>query len=191
VIIIDSLTDAEVINLLIKGGIGIMPTDTVYGIVAQAANKDAVNNLYKAKNREGKPGTVIAANPKQLIELGIDERYISQVLNLGLWPNPVSVVLPAPQSLYYLHQGMDSLAVRVGSNNQQRILLESTGPLLTSSANLPGEPVANNVDEAQNYFGDSVDFYVKGSSQSKSPSTIVRLREDGSLEILRQGGTKV
>lgn len=185
-----SLADAKVIHLLQQGAVGVLPTDTIYGIVARATDKVAVQRLYRIKHREGKPGTVVAASIAQLHDLGIEQRYLDEVAHL--WPNPISIVLPAGASLAYLHQSKDSLAVRIPQDEAFRKLLEQTGPLLTSSANQPGDPAANTIAEAERYFTDKVDFYVDGGDISgRSSSTVVRLSSDHTLEILRQGAVEV
>jgi L-threonylcarbamoyladenylate synthase len=90
-----------------------------------------------------------------------------------------------------LHRGKMSLAVRIPANEAIHALLERTGPLLTSSANHPGEPPANTIAEAKQYFGDRVDFYIDGGDLSANqPSTIVRIVDDA-IEILRQGAVKL
>jgi L-threonylcarbamoyladenylate synthase len=186
----NSLAGAGLVQMLLQGAVGVLPTDTIYGIVARTADKAAVERLYKIKHREGKPGTVVAASIEQLRELGIEQQYLDKVAYL--WPNPISIVLPAGKQLDYLHQGKDSLAVRIPWDEHLRKLLEQTGPLLTSSANHPGQPAADTIVEAQNYFGNEVDFYVDGGNISgRSPSTVARLSEDGTLEVLRQGAVEV
>lgn len=184
--IFETITDAKLVSALKQGHVGVMPTDTVYGIVCIARNEAAVTRLYAAKHREHKPGTVIAASPEQIIALGIPVKIVNTVKHV--WPNPISVVLPCDDHLFYLHQGLNSLAIRIPANEALRKLLEETGPLLTSSANQPGEIPASNMQEAQMYFGHTVDFYVDGrTSSTPVPSTVVRLDADGRLEILRQG----
>jgi tRNA A37 threonylcarbamoyladenosine synthetase subunit TsaC/SUA5/YrdC len=70
-------------------------------------------------------------------------------------------------------------------------LLRDTGPLLTSSANHPGEPVAATIAEAQKYFGDKIDFYADGGDLSgRQSSTIIRIIDDA-IEIIRQGAVKI
>jgi L-threonylcarbamoyladenylate synthase len=171
------------------GAVGIIPSDTVYGLVARASDLVAVQRLYDLKLREGKPGTVIAANIDQLVELGLKARYLKAVAEF--WPGAVSVVIPCGPDLAYLHEGKYSLAVRIPDQPQLLKLLEQTGPLLTSSANHPGEPVANTVVEAQNYFGDGVGFYIDGGDLSgHQPSTVIRIVDDA-IEILREGAVKV
>ena len=183
-----SLDDA-VTALQQPESVGIIPTDTVYGLVARAVDPKAVKRLYDLKGREGKPGTIIGASIDQLSHLGIKARYLKAVADY--WPGPISIVIPCGPELVYLHEGVGSLAVRLPDDDQLAALLEQTGPLLTSSANHPGEPVANTIAEAQEYFGDQVDFYVDGGDLSeRQPSTIVRVVDDA-IEVLRQGAVEI
>lgn len=174
--------------VIINGGVGILPTDTLYGLVAKADNLDAVSKLYALKSRENKPGTLIAQNIDQLVELGLKRRYLQAVEKY--WPGPVSVVIPTGSNLPYLHQGKFSLAVRIPEDSNLNELLSVTGPLITSSANAPGEPPATNIDEAKQYFSDKVDFYVDGGQIIGQPSTVIRVVDDA-IEVLRQGKIKI
>lgn len=171
------------------GCVGIIPTDTVYGLVARAADQEAVRRLYALKNREGKPGTIIAANINQLVQLGLKARYLKAVVDY--WPGAISIVIPCGPELEYIHEGVGSLAVRLPGKPELLDFLEQTGPLLTSSANHPGKPVANKVEEAQSYFGNNVDFYVDGGDLSgHEPSTVIRIVDDA-IEVLREGAVKI
>ncbi len=185
----NSLSDSKLIDLLKQGGVGVLPTDTVYGLVCRASDQMAVQRLYSLKERENKPGTVIAANIDQLIELGVKARYLKAVEHF--WPNPISIEIPQEMNLNYLHQGTFRQAFRIPKNNPVVALLKQIGPLLTSSANLPGEKPANNIDEAHAYFGSQVDFYVDGGDLSgRLPSTLIRIVDDA-VEVLREGAVRV
>lgn len=178
----------ELVQLLQKGGVGVLPTDTVYGLVTVASNPRAVERFYTLKKREQKPGTLIAASTQQLRELGVPKHEIDAVAKW--WPNPLSAVLSV-QGNEHLHQGVGTLAMRVVADPAVRALLEQTGPLITSSANQPGEPPATTIDEAIAYFGESVDFYVDGGEiKNVLPSTIIRPTQDG-IDVLRQGSISV
>jgi L-threonylcarbamoyladenylate synthase len=170
--------------------IGVIPTDTVYGVIARAADRSAVARLYELKKRDDKPGTLIAANIQQLEDLGLKHRYLKAVEQF--WPGAVSVVIPAANpELGYLHRGKMSLAVRIPKHPELQALLQRTGPLLTSSANHPGEPTAATAHQARNYFGKQVDFYVDGGDLSRHlPSTIIRVVDDA-IVVLRPGAVKV
>lgn len=180
-----SLSDTELIQLLSSGGVGVVPSDTVYGLMASAHNPEAVSRLYDLKHRDENPGTIIAASTQQLEKLGLKHRYLHAVEQY--WPNPLSVIIPCDDELAYLHLGKKSLAVRIPRDKHLRNLLEQTGPLLTSSANHPGELVAEDLAEAQAYFGELVDFYVDAGDLGVRPaSTIIRIVDDA-IEVLRQG----
>lgn len=164
-----------------------LPTDTVYGLVCRAADEPAVTRLYALKNRDHKPGTLIAANIDQLVELGIKARYLKAVEQF--WPGAVSV--ETPHSIEYLNMSTGRQGIRIPDVEPLRTLLEQTGPLQTTSANDPGEPVANTVAEAQACFGDKVDFYVDGGDLSdRPPSTLIRVIDDA-IEVIREGAVKI
>jgi L-threonylcarbamoyladenylate synthase len=161
----------------------------VYGLVARAADKPAVDRLYMLKDRVAKPGTVIAANIDQLVGLGIPRRYLSAVSQF--WPGAVSVIIACGPELAYLHLGKSSLAVRIPDTPALTRLLEQTGPLVTTSANHPDQPIAVTADQAWVYFGDKVDFYDDGGDLSgHQPSTIIRIIDDA-IEVIRQGAVRI
>lgn len=183
------LSNNEIAQKLQGGAVGIIPTDTVYGIVCSAHDPVAIRRLYTAKDRKHKPGTIIAASVDQLVELGIPHRYLKPVEQY--WPNPLSIVVPVGFQHEELHLGKMSLALRLPKLESLRALLQETGPLLTSSANLPGQPVATTIQQAKDYFGDTVDFYVDGGDLSDHhASTIIRVVDD-IVEVLREGAVDI
>lgn len=178
----------EAAPFLNRGDVGVLPTDTVYGLVTIARSEQAVTRMYALKSREKKPGTLIAADSSQLEALGVPREELDKISQW--WPNPLSAVLPMNGN-EYLHQGVGDIAMRVVADPLVRELLLITGPLITSSANLPGEPESKTIDDAEHYFGESVDFYVDGGEISSGvPSTIIRPR-NGDIEILRQGSIAI
>lgn len=185
--VFQSINDPELIRLIKDGAVGVLPTDTVYGLVCVAANEQAVDRLYALKHRDHKPGTVIAADVGQFTDLGIKLRYLRA--SERFWPGPVSV--ETPHSIDYLNMSTGRQALRIPAVDSLRELLAQTGPLQTTSANAPGENVSTNLAEAQAYFGDSVDFYVDGGDLSGNPpSTIIRIIDDA-IEVIREGAVKI
>lgn len=180
----------KLVSLLQNGSLGVLPTDTVYGLVCSSLNQDAVERLYVLKSREKKPGTIIAASIDQLVGLGLKRRYLKAVE--GYWPGGVSVIIPTVDpSTAHLRQGLPGLAVRVVADKKLIELLLRTGPLLTSSANLPGEKPADTIEEAREYFGDEVDFYVDGGDlKGRKSSTLIRIVDDA-VEVLREGAVTI
>ncbi|MBC7581576.1 L-threonylcarbamoyladenylate synthase [Aeromicrobium sp.] len=174
-------------KILTPGAVGVIPTDTLYGVVARASDELAVARLYALKHRDHKPGTVIAANIDQLVKLGIKRRYLTAVEQF--WPGAVSVEIP--HSISYLNQNTGRQAFRIPNDPELLKLLEQTGPLQTSSANLPGKTPAATIAAAKAYFGNTVDFYVDGGDLSgREPSTIIRIIDDA-IEIIREGAVKI
>jgi L-threonylcarbamoyladenylate synthase len=184
--------DIDFVSRQLQAGasVGVIPTDTIYGLVARADDTEAVERLYKLKHRESKPGTIIAASTDQLEALGLKHRYLTAVEQY--WPGPISVIIPcADPALSYLHRGKMSLAVRIPDDKDLQALLARTGPLLTSSANHPGQPAANTMAEAKRYFDGEADFYADGGDLSgRQPSTIIRIVDDA-IEIIRQGAVTI
>jgi tRNA threonylcarbamoyl adenosine modification protein (Sua5/YciO/YrdC/YwlC family) len=186
--ILNTLNNGDLIDILQNGGVGVLSTDTVYGVVCRAADEKAVARLYALKNRENKPGTVIAASIQQLIDLGIKARYLKAIEQF--WINGLSIEIP--HSVLYLNQDTGRQAFRIVNAPKELFgLLRIVGPLLTSSANCPGEKPAGNIAEAQKYFNDQVDFYVDGGDLSdRKPSTLIRIVDDA-VEVLRPGAVTI
>ena len=184
------ITIDDAIELLNNGGVGVMPTDTVYGVVARANDPVAVTRMYALKERNHKPGTVIAASTDQLIQLGVPEEHINRVKKW--WPNPLSVETPLGNNLNYLHQETGRQGFRVVADETVRHILEQTGPLVTSSVNHPGKPGSVTINEAIDYFNDMVDFYVDGGDLSgREPSTIIKITDSNTIEVIRDGAVKL
>ncbi len=185
-----NLATNEVLITTIKtGGVAIIPTDTLYGLVGQARNPQTVEQIYQIKGRNpDKPVIILISSLEQLtlFEIVIDSQ--TRTLLDKLWPGEVSVILPCPeQSFTYLHRGTHTLAFRLPNNKDVRDLIAITGPLIAPSANPEGLPPATTMTEARNYFGDQVDYYPPTVEiKTGEPSTLVAI-EDGRVMIKRQG----
>lgn len=181
-----SLKDPLLADVLADGAIGIIPTDTVYGLVGCAANRKAVERLYTIKKRVRQPGTTIAAAVEDLANLGFP--YSALQAAKPHWPAPLSVEMPTDTIADYLKVNQPVMAARIPDHSELTKLLTKTGPLMTTSANAPGQPTATNIKTAMQYFGDSVDFYVDaGELGERPPSTIVGFDHNGQVIIYRQG----
>lgn len=184
--VFSSLADPELIATLQNDGVGVLLCDTVYGIVGRAQSKAAAERVIEAKGRKYKPGTLIAANIQQLIDLGLPADHLK--IGQHFWPGPVSIVIPAGPELEYIHLGKDSIVTRVPNKPELVTLLEAVGPLLTTSANLPDQPMISSIQEAQQLFGRRLNFYVDGG-QLPAPvaSTIISI----DIQVLRQGAVTI
>jgi L-threonylcarbamoyladenylate synthase len=181
------IAESELTQILRSGGLVVIPTDTVYGVCAAAADEKAVEKLYRLKKRGSKPGTVIASSIDKLVDLGIKRRYLKAVEQY--WPGAISIEIP--HGLGYLSQSTGRQAFRIVKEPKLGQLLEKTGPLLTSSCNRPGEKPAGNISEAIKYFGKEIDAYVDGGDLSgRKPSTLIRVVDD-IVEVIREGSVKI
>lgn len=175
-----------------QGKIGVIPTDTIYGLVGSALNKDTVERIYCLRKRTpSKPMIILISTIKDLEKFSLTpSRWEASFLN-KIWPNPVSVVLPVPSRKWnYLHRGINTLAFRMPKSVKLRNLLKKTGPLVAPSANFEGEKPAATIKEAKKYFGDEVDFYIDGGELNSPPSTLIQITNN-KINILRQGSYEI
>lgn len=180
------MMDSKNIEILKNGGVGVIPTDTVYGLACSALSQKALERMFIIKGREpNKPPVVIISDQKDLEKFGVALTSFEKQFVSKYWPGPVTIIFKIKSDLNYLDQGM-GLAIRLPASESVRKFLKETGPLATTSANHPGQPIAKNVEEAKKYFGDKVDFYEDGGELDSPPSTLVRITGD-KVEILRQG----
>lgn len=185
------LEDVE--PIILGGGIGVLPTDTLYGVVGSALKKEAVERIYELRKREsGKPMIILIPSADALESFGIALGEAEKKKLSALWPGKVSVVLACPSEEFaYLHRGRDTLAFRVPAGRRLREFLKTVGPLVAPSANLAGEKPAATCAEAEGYFGGGVDFYVDAGRLESEPSTLVRMEKNGALAVLREGAVKI
>jgi L-threonylcarbamoyladenylate synthase len=175
----------KLVNILNNGGIAVMPTDTIHGIVCRAQNKETVEQIYKLKKRNPTKATIILIDSIDRLRLFdvIPTDEIKKILS-DYWPGPVSIILDCHDEKYsYLHRGTNSLAFRLPDNETLQELIKATGPLVAPSANIEDMPPATNNEEAYKYFGDNVDIYVDGPSAEKA-SKIIKISTSG-VEVIR------
>lgn len=179
------LNEMNIVDILKTGGIGVVATDTLYGIVGQALNHDTVERIYDVKKRTPtKPFIILISDVAdlELFDITLSEAMKKKIR--AYWPGPVSIVLDcANPDLEYLHRGTNTLAFRLPVKEDLRKLLSATGPLVAPSANPEGMTPAVDIETAKKYFGSEVDFYSEGPVNTR-PSTIVRITPSGE-QILR------
>jgi L-threonylcarbamoyladenylate synthase len=177
--------DAKVVELLKNGAVGLLPTDTIYGLSALALNKEAVERIHALKGRDNnKPLIVLISDLHQLEELGLKVEQAE--LAKSYWPGPLSLEFDATDAPDWLHRGGFFFAVRMPDYSELRDLIAKTGPVVSTSANLQGQKPVSSVKEAQETFGDKLDFAVDAGKLEGQSSTLVK-PEDGRLVVVRQG----
>ncbi len=171
------------------GELVVLPTDTVYGVGADAFSPEAVQRLLDAKGRTRQmPPPVLIGAPGTLDALAIDVPGWLRAMLGELWPGPLTVVLRQQPSLTWdLGETRQTVAVRMPADERAIELLRRTGPLAVSSANRTGMPAATTAREAEDMLGDSVAVYLDGGPTSDDvPSTILDAT-GATARILRQG----
>jgi L-threonylcarbamoyladenylate synthase len=178
--------DKNLIKVLKRCGIAVMPTDTLYGIVGRAFEPSAVERIYKIRKRmAGKPFIILIGGISELekFSITVSSEQKNAIENFNLSTSFVLNCLS--DKLSYLHRGTNSLAFRVPAPQELRNLLLNVGPLVAPSANPEGLSPAKNILEAKKYFGDLVDLYVEGGELTGKASKIVKLDKNGSIAALR------
>ena len=155
-----ALTDA--LEAVRAGECIVLPTDTVYGIGANALDPAAVQRLLDAKERgRDMPPPVLIAEPSMLRAVVDEVPAAASALARQFWPGALTLILKAqPKSGMDLGDTGGTVAVRVPAHDGARALLRRTGPLAVSSANVSGQPAAVTCDDARQQLGDRVSVYL-------------------------------
>lgn len=170
-----------------RGGLVVLPTDTVYGIGADAFSPTAVAALLAAKGRgRAQPPPVLISDARAVLGLARDLSAAAQALTEAFWPGPLTLVVTAQPALTWdLGDTGGTVALRVPDHEVARALLQRTGPMAVSSANLSGAPAATTAADARAQLGGKVEVYLDaGATPGGAPSTIVDAR---TLQVLRRG----
>lgn len=188
--------DPNLIKILQDGGVVVMPTDTLYGIVCKAQNIVAVEHIYALRKRSpSKPCIILIGNISELdkFSISLSEQQQSKLkeslfaLSGVQGSEPLSIILDCPDdAIAYLHRGTNTLAFRIPIDEELRKLLLQTGPLIAPSANIEGLPPAQNIDEAKKYFDNEVGLYIDGGTITGKASKVIKLEKDGTVTVIRE-----
>lgn len=176
-----------------RGDLIVMPTDTVYGIAADAFNKAAVGKLLEAKGRtRAVPPPVLVPGIPTLDALAATVPQPVRDLVKQFWPGALTVILPAQPSLDWdLGDTGGTVAVRMPAHPIALELMSETGPLAVSSANRHGQTPATTAAQADDVLGDAVAVVLDAGPSGDVPSTIVDATAlvdgSGNLRIVRAG----
>jgi len=168
------------------GAIGVIPTDTIYGICAPALDKKAVEKVYKLKKRDPKkPMIILIGSLDDLRKFNIDLNAWQKKILKKVWLGKVSIVLPCLDKKFaYLHKGTKTLAFRLPKKRELLKILSISGPLVAPSANPEGGRPAETIAEAKKYFGKNIFYYGTGKI-SGQPSILIKL-QNNKIEIIRK-----
>lgn len=173
-----------------RGALVVLPTDTVYGVGANAFNADAVASLLTAKGRgRQSPPPVLIPDTRTVDGLGREVSDAARALMDEFWPGALTVIVHAQLSLAWdLGDTQGTVALRMPDHEAALALLKRTGPLAVSSANLSGQKAAIDVHTAQQQLGGAVSVYLDGGdAPGATASTIVDATDSAGLRVVREG----
>ncbi len=180
----------EASNEIKNGNLVIFPTETVYGIGANALNDEACKNIFKAKGRAGDNPLIVHVNNLEMIKQIVEEpNDIEKNLINAFCPGPFTIILKAkdiiPKSVT---AGLDTVGIRMPSNKVANKLIEYAGvPIAAPSANISGRPSGTNIEDIKNEFDGKVTVIIdSGMVDIGLESTVVRVINN-KVRILRPG----
>ena len=176
--IIDFDNKEEVVMRLKRGEVGIIPSDTIYGI-SSLVDDEAMERIYEIKERPQSKKLIVLSDKASLESLGL----IVPDSIMALWPSPLTVILPTKEG--------ETLAVRVPDDKYLLTLLSETGPLFSTSVNISGKPSLETFEEIYPVFSDRVDFIVRKENIVKGESSTLLDATKKPCRVIRQGAYKV
>ncbi len=178
-------------NILKKGGVILYPTDTIWGIGCDATNEDAVQRIFNLKQRADHKAMLVLIDSSA--KLGM---YVSEVPDMAwdlteLADKPLTIIYPEGKNLAQNLLGEDrSIGIRITSEPfSQKLCERFRKPLISTSANISGQPSPSSFDEISDEVKRGVDYIVKYRRNEKmksKPSGIIRLGIDNSIQIIRK-----
>lgn len=179
------------VKVLRQGGVILYPTDTIWGIGCDATNPQAVEKVYKIKQREDSKALICLVDSDSRVQ-----RYVRDVPDVAwdimeLATKPTTIILDGASGLAPNLLAEDgSVGLRVTREEfSKQLCYKFQKPIVSTSANISGEPSARTFKEISQEIIDSVDYvcsFRRGDKTKAQPSSIIRLRKNGEVEIIRQ-----
>lgn len=181
----------EGIQRLIQGEVVAFPTDTVYGVAGLLSDPKAISSIFQLKGRpEKKPLVVMVPSIDQIHPLIQDQSNFQQLAE-KYWPGALTIILQANQEAIpkEIRSNLPTVGIRIPNHSIALAVLEKTGPLAVTSANITAHASAKSIEQIEEYFGK--DFpVIEGESGSGVESTIV-IRDSNQWRVLRQGSIQI
>ena len=177
------------VKILQKGGVIAFPTDTVYGLGADASNATAVERIYQIKNRpKHRQFPLLIADVKELTLLVDPIPEIAWFLARRFWPGGLTLVLPKKDSVPVHLAAGPTIAVRVPDHLVCRAIIQHLGnPIIGTSANISEQPAVLTAEEAEQQLGAKIDYIINGGRcPGGKESTVVDVTRESPI-VLRQG----
>jgi L-threonylcarbamoyladenylate synthase len=181
----------KAIRTLKEGGIILYPTDTVWGIGCIATDPSAIGRIYRIKQRDDSKALITLMADTRMLETYIDDIPQQAIRMVEETASPLTVIYNNVHGVASNLTAADgSIAVRISHNDFCRQLcLGVDAPIVSTSANISGQPTPRTFAEIPEYIKDTVDYVCltgRSDDQPHKPSSIVRITADGTVETLRK-----
>ncbi|NQQ49905.1 threonylcarbamoyl-AMP synthase [Streptococcus suis] len=175
-------------TILENGGAVILPTETVYGLFAQALNEDAVNRVYQLKQRpRDKAMNLNVSNLNDIYFFSQNTPFFLEKLYNRFMPGPLTIILKANDNVpFWVNSGLDTVGFRLPNHEQTLRLISETGPLIGPSANISGNESGKKFSDIQAQFPVDLPGIEDDQALTGIDSTILDLSGQ-KARILRQG----
>ncbi|HEM5306013.1 TPA: threonylcarbamoyl-AMP synthase [Streptococcus suis] len=175
-------------TILENGGAVILPTETVYGLFAQALNEDAVNRVYQLKQRpRDKAMNLNVSNLNDIYFFSQNTPFFLEKLYNRFMPGPLTIILKANEKVpFWVNSGLDTVGFRLPNHEQTLLLISETGPLIGPSANISGNESGKKFSDIQAQFSVDLPGIEDDQALTGIDSTILDLSGQ-KARILRQG----
>ena len=175
-------------DILNNNGIAAIPTDTVYGFAALAADETAVAKLFRIKEREPKKSIAVLLGDVSQAQL-VAHEFPAKALRLAdaYWPGALTIIIRKKAGLPKNLTSNDLIGLRIPDHDFTRELIRRTGPLAVTSANISGQPPARSIQEFAEELYPLLDIIIDGGACSGGiPSSVINCESDPAV-ILREG----
>lgn len=178
----------KIVDVIKNGGVVIMPTDTIYGIVADATNEAVIKKVYNLKKRENNKPMLILVNGVEMLENYVDNiSDLERKLINHFWPGPLTIVFKKKNISDVLTGGLDTVGVRFPNDELIiDIINKANVPLLSTSVNISGSNTIYSVADIPLEILDGIDFVFDGGECKGEASTVVKIDGSG-VKLLRNG----
>ena len=180
----------KLINVLKKGDLAIIPTDTTYGIVCDATKDEAVRKVFLTKKRDFNKPLIILASDIEMVK-----KYTKKITPLEkeiidkFWPGALTILMNKNSLISDLVTASSPLVgIRIPNEPNLQALIKRLGfPIVATSANISGEDVITNTEHIDEELIKNVSYISYGKEITSLPSTIIKVNKDHKIEILREG----
>jgi L-threonylcarbamoyladenylate synthase len=184
----DQTAFQHAVDIFDQGGLVAFPTDTVYGLGAPAFNVVSIDRLYVVKGRNHSKAIAVLLSDFDQLKL-VTKKFSKTAMRLAqnFWPGPLTLIIPRHPSLPEILSPEQNIGVRIPDHQEALTLIEKSGPLAVTSANLSGQPSPVTAEEVYNHLNSKIHLIIDGGTTPGGiPSTVVDCTKL-QVKLLREG----